>query len=54
MVRIQEQIDLIEKTKKKIEIAERNKNWKAKNDLVKFKNKLVLELEEAERYLRLK
>lgn len=53
MVRIQEQIDLIEKTKKKIEIAERQRNWKAKNDLVKFKNKLVKELEEAERYLGL-
>ena len=53
MVRIQEQIDLIEKTKKRIEIAERHKNWKEKNDLIKFKNKLVRELEEADRYLGL-
>lgn len=51
MVRIQEQIDLIEKTKRKIEIAERQKKWKEKNDLVRFKNKLVRELEEAERFL---
>lgn len=51
MVRIQEQIDLIEKTNKKIEIAIRNKNWKAKNDLIKFRNRLLKELEEAERFL---
>lgn len=51
MVRIEQQVALIEKTQKRIDEATRAKRWKERNDLVKYKKKLVQELEEAERFL---
>lgn len=51
MVRIQQQIELIESVRKKIDEAQKKKDWKRKNDLVKYKRRLIHELEEAEKFL---
>ena len=51
MVRIEQLLALIESVRKKIDEAERKRDWKRKNDLVKYKHRLIRELEEAERFL---
>lgn len=53
MVRIQQQIELIEQVRRKIDAAEKKKDWKRRNDLVKYKRRLILDLEEAEKLLGL-
>ena len=51
MVRIEQQLALIESVRKKIDEAQRRGDWKRRNDLVKYKKRLIEELKEAEKFL---
>lgn len=51
MVRIEQQVALIESVQRQIEAAERARSWKRRDDLKKYKRKLVKELEAAEQLL---